>query len=133
MLLSTAEALGSFLGYFLTLIFVILIIGVVIKALINTSQNTEQIKNELMKNNANSQNEVAVQHSSAPKENQDEKQASITEAKLKNEIQKLQKDKDRLVFLITTISSKLAESSFADKCQGLLKHIDTILEQIEKK
>ena len=50
---------------------------------------------------------------------------------MKQELQKLQKDKDRLVFLITTISRKLTESPFADKCQGLIKHIDNVLEQIE--
>jgi len=132
-------AIGGMLVVWIEVIVIVLLISAIIRLFINiskTAKNTEQMKEELIKHNtANNQNEVTIQQDTASKieqENYAKKQAAETE-KLKQHLQKAQKDRDILIFLVTTISRKLAESPFADKCQGLLRHIDTVLEQIEKR
>lgn len=133
---SEAEVLGRALGLVITIVIIVLVISGVIRLFINiskTAENTELMKEALTKNNSsNNQNEVSAQQDSIPKikkENCVKNQTAETE-KLKQHLQKLQKDKEMLLFLVTTTNRKIAASPYADKFEVLLRQIDNILQKI---
>ncbi|OQA91378.1 MAG: hypothetical protein BWY26_01008 [Elusimicrobia bacterium ADurb.Bin231] len=137
--MTDAEALGISVGLVITIVIVLIIvvgISAVIRLFINiskTAENTELMKEALTKNNSpNNQNEVAAQQDSIPKikpENCVKSQTAETE-KLNQRLQKLQKDKEMLLFLVTTTYRKIADSPYSDKFQVLLRQIDNILQKI---